>query len=329
MGLIDDKATMISTAEDVWAQSLTAADRQLVDQLVRVYAKYVSGGVLVFNAEFLAQLEADIIAAIAKTDYREGVNAYVRNFDTLRDMNLKIHKKVNKVDINAVVNENAKVNNFINAVTSQLKAQNSTVVQYLTEEGVLAATKVPNKSLSLLVEPIANMVREDIITGLTFQAAEAKVLAAIESQQLGLSRWAGQISRDALMQSDGVMQDQAREEFDMKYVRYIGGIRQGTRPFCYHLLTRKEEAVFSMEEVATALDEFCPAGVPSTAGYTYTPVTKKVTREKGGGMIPGTTIQNFFIYRGGYNCRHEAIPAVSGEAIIRIDKEAELFQEND
>jgi hypothetical protein len=62
----------------------------------------------------------------------------------------------------------------------------------------------------------------------------------------------------------------------------------------------------SITQLQTALDEYCPNGVPSPIKIRYETVNDvEHFLPKGNGMIRGTNLQNFPSLRGGYNCRHE------------------------
>lgn len=313
MATLDEKDDLILKAEELFAKQLNDIDNNLAREIIKLYAQFVVGDTLLLDAAKLAQIEDAIITAVAKTGYGKSVEAYIRNFDAIKDMNDLIHRRVNGVNINQVVNENERIFNFISSVTSQLKGTPSTiikVVDVVDGQRVVRSVPVRNASLNELIQPIANLIRKDVITGVSFRTATEQMLDAIKRKEIGLEAWAGQIGRDALSQADGVINEEVKREFKMKYARYTGTIKETTRPVCYHLLTAKSDPVYTDEEIAEVLGEYAPGGIPSTSRITYAPLGKSRRAEKGAGIIPGTTVQNFPIYRGGYRCEHRFLPLV-------------------
>lgn len=303
-GEIDRKIELIAAAEDELFTALKGIDQQLAREIIKLYSKFVVGGELVLNAAELAQLEDSIISAVAATDYRDAVNTYIPNFDAIKNLNKDIHKDLNKIDAAAVLDENDKIANFQSAVEAQLRGTNAVKIR-VTENGIKSVVNIPNKSLDELIQPIADIIRTDVIQGISFEAATEGILDAISKKQLGLERYAGQIARDALNQADGIQNDEIRKEFDLEYVRYVGTIATNTRPVCYHFMTEKR--VIKYEDLQKELDQFIPNGIPSESTTNKTPTGKR--EKKGGGMIPGTDANNWLVRRGGYNCRHTAIAA--------------------
>lgn len=316
MGLLEDKNRLIDDADALFLDGLKGVDEQLAREIIKIYAKFVVDGQLVLNADDIASLEQDIIAAISKTKYSNVLSKFLPNIDAIQDMNKLIQKEVNDIDINAVINENARIYNHKSALESRLKGTPSTVVK-IVDDGVARFVPVRNASLNELVDPIADVIRTDIITGISFKSATESILNAIQKKDLGLEQWAGQIAQDALKQSDGIINEEIKREFNMKYSRYVGTIKDTTRPICYHLLTEKGDPVYSDDEIQDVLAEYIPNGIPSSSVTTKTPDGKP--EKKGNGMIPGTTVENFSVRRGGYNCRHDFIPLVKKANASKVD----------
>lgn len=98
------------------------------------------------------------------------------------------------------------------------------------------------------------------------------------------SRVATLTARDSIYQYNGVLNEEASRQFGYNAFRYIGSVVDETRPQCERW-TDKEYLLFSdlEAEIEWAFNN-------------------------GSGMNPATTVDNFAIYRGGYNCRHIAVP---------------------
>ena len=108
-------------------------------------------------------------------------------------------------------------------------------------------------------------------------------------------------------QSDGITQNEVRKQYKMKYINYVGGIKTTTRPLCYHLVGKGP--VWEWSQLEKELNKFVVNGVPLTSTVSGSKTANGKQQERGSGIIPGTSIDNFLVYRGGYRCGHEAIPA--------------------
>ena len=192
-GEIDKKIDLIASADQEFFDVVSTADQQLINQINLIFAKFVKDKNLVFDAQQMAQLEQSIIDAIGKTDYSKAVNGYLPNFDAIQAINKDIHQALNQVDISDVLKESDNINNFVSSVSSQLKGTPSTLIRKTTEAGEVITTAVRNPSLDQLIDPIAEVIRKDVITGISFESATLAMEEAITKKRLGLSQWSDQI----------------------------------------------------------------------------------------------------------------------------------------
>lgn len=138
-----------------------------------------------------------------------------------------------------------------------------------------------------LKQPVKDLVRKNIVFGSTLSDTEEslRTLMRGDAEKLGkLERYAIQISRDSIQQYDGAVNNQIRETFDMPNITYVGSLIKDSRIQCQRWIGM---GVIPVNELQQEID-FAFAS--------------------GSGMIPGTNPSNFTVFRGGYNCRHEAIP---------------------
>jgi hypothetical protein len=98
------------------------------------------------------------------------------------------------------------------------------------------------------------------------------------------SRYIKQISRDALGQFDGQTNAKIANEYGLDAFRYVGSLIDDSRPQCVRWVGKR---VLQTSELQSEINW---------------------ANNNGTGMISGTTIDNFAVFRGGYNCRHAAIP---------------------
>jgi hypothetical protein len=101
-----------------------------------------------------------------------------------------------------------------------------------------------------------------------------------------LSNYAEQQARDTLHQYNGQINQKIAEDYNLDGIYYENNLIDDSRPQCVRWKTKYNGLLkrsILREEIAWA-------------------------ENYGRGMIPNTTPQNFMINRGGYNCRHSAIP---------------------
>jgi len=140
-----------------------------------------------------------------------------------------------------------------------------------------------------LKQPVKDLVRKNIVYGSTLSDTEESLRTLMTGNKnkktLGkLERYAIQISRDSIQQYDGAVNNQIRETFDMPNITYVGSLITDSRWQCQRWVGMGVIPFSSLtEEIALA-------------------------EVQGSGMIPGTNPSNFTVFRGGFNCRHEAIP---------------------
>lgn len=97
-------------------------------------------------------------------------------------------------------------------------------------------------------------------------------------------KYAQHVTRDTYFGFDGTINQTIAEEFGLKNIRYVGSLAKDSRKQCKRwvkMQTLKYDEL--REEIALA-------------------------NQNGSGMRPGTRPDNFVTNRGGFKCRHRAIP---------------------
>lgn len=125
------------------------------------------------------------------------------------------------------------------------------------------------------------LVGGDIVS--TINGLEA-TLGGIDGGKGQFERYYTQVSRDSLFQYAGTVNQAVANKYELDGIMYIGSVVEDSRAQCERWLSKSPFAL------ADLVDEI---------NWAY---------NNGTGMIAGTTPENFFINRGGYNCRHEAFP---------------------
>lgn len=103
----------------------------------------------------------------------------------------------------------------------------------------------------------------------------------------GLLRYYTQVSRDAVGQYAGNVHRIVAKQYGLDALEYVGSLIKDSRPQCIRWVGKETILLKHLEgEILWA-------------------------ERNGSGLIPGTNTDNFIVNRGGYNCRHEAIPTRS------------------
>lgn len=137
------------------------------------------------------------------------------------------------------------------------------------------------------IQPVREGIYKNIVAGTTISDLETYLTNYIISnpeRMSGLKRYVTQVSRDSLNQFDGQVNSKIAETFGLDAFRYVGSLIDDSRPQCVRWVGKN---VLLLDELQNELN------------WAY---------NNGTGMIPGTTPNNFAVFRGGYNCRHSAIP---------------------
>jgi hypothetical protein len=140
---------------------------------------------------------------------------------------------------------------------------------------------------SQFIEPVKQGIFKNIVAGSTISDLESALrtwLVTSQSNNSLLRRYVTQVSRDALNQFDGQVNSAIAQEFDLDAFRYVGSLIDDSRAQCVRWAGRGVVLKSELEaEISWAFNN-------------------------GSGMIPGTNKETFATFRGGYNCRHSAIP---------------------
>jgi hypothetical protein len=137
------------------------------------------------------------------------------------------------------------------------------------------------------IEPIRTGIFQNIVAGSTKSDLEAylkRYILGTPEVDGTLSRYVKQVSRDALNQFDGQVNAKIANQFGLDAYRYVGSLIEDSRPQCRRWV---------------AMGVIQTKDLPDEIAW---------MNANGTGAIPGTSPETFSIYRGGYNCRHSAIP---------------------
>lgn len=221
--------------------------------------------------QFLARFEKLIDEALKNSGYYSKVKRYLRNFDAVRLNNIEIHSLVNKTDIPY---------SSLNDIT-RLEVQNT--IDKLLGAGMSRDFKYP----------IREALFRNITLGSSIQEAKKTIedyIISNDGANSKLLRYTTQVARDSINQYDGSIQTVIQKELELNDFIYSGSIIADSRCQCRYWVNKiKLKRDSLIDEIQIALDGRSLGGCNCS------------------GMIPGTTIDNFAVNRGGYACRHRAI----------------------
>lgn len=290
----------IAEINKTYGDKLTINQRDLEKELIKILAKYKDGDVLKFNAD-LANLEDEIVKALKKSGYLGSTNQLLKDMGSIIALNVDKYSYLSKTKIQKDNLQNYLINH------KAIEFYNDLTVDNLKGAGMRLQ----------YVKPVAEMIRQNVLNGLTFEQATDTLLkkvgwertlvdgeAVYKPAPLNLTRYAGQVAKDGINQYNGAVNQGVKDRYKLTKFNYVGREKETTRAVCHHL--RGMQMPITEDQLKIVLDEYCPNGTPSDKQETISiNGGKEHTVRKGGGMIPGTYLDNFTIYRGGYNCEHD------------------------
>lgn len=267
-----------------YINSLQYISKGLYADLLPFISELSVNGSLEFNANELSKLEDEVRKILLKNGYKKATEIYLKGFDFVTSENIKWYEQ-QKLSIENYIIKNNSYNELIK----------------INQDNLLGRG-FENR----IIKGISELIKLDAIKGISFKEASEN-LKQITLEKPILENHFNTIARDSLNQFNGIINKDVKEKYNLKYMTFIGSLVNDSRPFCIKCKSKK---YWSESELITLLNEYCPNGNPSTAKIDIKKEvngeTKIVSINKGAGMIENTNINNFSIFRGGYNCGHEA-----------------------
>lgn len=242
-------------------------------KLNRLLTKQSTKGYLdkgVRNISILNSLVKELYDAMEEVGLVREISEITRVFDETLSLNIKIQSDLSNLDIS----------NYTPTTIQK---------EFIKDISILL---FGNNYLSPVIKPVHDILFKAIISGASLETTAQAIKIAV-GEGTTLAKYATQITRDTLYGYDGALNKAIADEFNMNAFQYVGSLKIGgkgkkknyeSRPQCKRWVNKN---IIKYNELKEELDW----------AYRY-----------GSGMIPGTTADNFSINRGGYNCRHSAIP---------------------
>lgn len=256
---------LIEEAERLLLDGIPRSQKQVFDAITKLLTEFDrTQGKIVFNSE-TTRLINEASKRIYKALNQAGYDSRVKQY--LKDFN-----KIKEATI-----AEQKILNRITVSPRNLTNIQRSAIQQTTN------ILLGNGLDANLVQPVKDVLLRSATSGMTIAQAELQLRETIlgNPERLGkLGRYVTQISRDSISQYDGMMQERIAKDYDLDGVSYEGSIIKDSREQCIRW---------------AGMGEIPVADLAKEIDWAYA---------NGSGMIPGTTKDNFMIYKGGYSCRH-------------------------
>lgn len=297
MPSLADVAKTMNSAIEKFMKRVPVAQKRLLQSIqdeTKSLELYQDGRIksTVKNLSILNRIKQQLTEIIITPEYRKMVGEFVEAFNTVTAQSNSYFRSLDK---------KFKPKSILKEIKKQ--AAQDTVAQ-LTETGLA----------SVVVDEITEVLRSNITAGGSYKNLTKQFVELITDTGKGqgiLNRYAGQIVTDSINQYSAQYNQMVFADLGAEWFDYAGTDILTTRPFCDAMT---DHDIFHISEVPSLL---------RAEGLTYlnkktgkrekVPINKKTGLP--GGMYPETTVANFFIRRGGYNCGHQIRPVFGDHRI--------------
>lgn len=219
-------------------------------------------------AKRIAIIEGKMNAIIGE-NYTPAVRDYLSLYNLIEQETISQQKAYNDIDVPE------------NTLTPARQAAYDQSKYYLIE-GLADAYKQPAKFMLMQHVTNGSTIKQMQSTLRNWDKGQLQAGELASSQHAPrLQAYATQIARDTVFTYQGTTQKVISNAFGLKKFIYVGGLVKDSRPFCKHLVSlRRKIDIEEIPELVIAYPQ---------------------------GLKPDTTKDNFFEYRGGFNCIHTAM----------------------
>ena len=272
--IISDKTKLLETADVGLMKEIKKIEAKISKMLNVAYDNFSStGGVLINDMDQSTTTNKakgrHNNGAIVASKYPKAIQEFLPFFEQLETLNVQLHKTLNKKSIKKLI--------------GGFKAE--------AIERLSANLVAPKSIEASLVMPIRKVMFEHVTMGIGLKEAKSQLntfIAGSPEANGHMSRYVNQVATDALNQYDGTVNQKVAQEFGFNAYAYVGSLIKTSREQCIRWINEKGGTLM-MDELQSEIDWALANG----SGYSaYTPIS----------------VETFSVYRGGHNCRHQAIP---------------------
>lgn len=250
----------------------------------------------VANLKIINSIKNRLQSLIVNDEYRAQVRAFVSTFNDITKMQNEFFR---------TIDSNFKPRTILKEIKNTAIQD---TVKSLGQQGIAAT----------ISEQVSAILRTNITTGGSYKQLTGQ-LSTLLTDRGGtpglLTKYARQITTDSINQYNAQYTQLVSGDLGFEWYAYQGSDIATTRPFCDAMTDRRYFHVTEIPKILRA--EGLKYGSPPR----QVPINERTDLPDG--MIPGTNAENFFIRRGGYNCRHAIRPVSSARVPADIKARVE------
>lgn len=254
----------------------------ILDQLDKLDSE---AGILIFgkkSADTINEIMLAIRKAIEKGGYRNELSKVLKQIGDVDEAGLKVIEALNdrSIDISTVLDRDFLGKEIVERIASPESFK----------------TNIENEVRRIIGK---NIYFQSSIKTLKDELKEA-VLSSTNNGGI-LSRYVTQVATDTVYQYKGTVNQKIEEKYNLNAISYLGSIIRTSRPQCIRWV-EDFHGIILKDKIEDSKFAYLPNEVKwaKTNGKGY--------GEKGKPYYLDLTVNNFTVIRGGYGCRHEAIP---------------------
>ena len=236
------------------------------------------------NIKLLGDLKADLEKIILdSSDYTGSVEKFGKLYDSVTKLNYNYYKALEK---------KFKPPKMIDEIRKQSV---NVVLEGLTESGLNAN----------VITPVREIINTYVTTGGSYTKLAKELDNYINGYQSDagkidgvLQKYTKQITTDAINQYNATVNKAISSDLGYEWFRYVGSNIKTTRTFCKALTEKQYYHISELPDIIKGDFEQFKAMKGKIYDKTGLPE----------GMYDDTNTSNFDVYRGGYNCGHQAYP---------------------
>jgi len=283
--LIQQSEQLIKASDDRLALQMGRVQRKVFNEIVKILRSFQGTDFRLStdagDSTLFLTLRRRIKAILSESGYVGSVESYLTTFDAIEPLTKDmIAVGLRKAEQRALFGVST-------VVEKELIAGNIANI-------LIAPTSIENT----FIAPLQKMIYNNVTGNVTYNEAEKvlrQFLMDTPGKQNGfIKRYVTQLTRDGVNQYQGAINQKVSKDLGLDGFRYVGSLlANDSRANCIDLVNGSGPfAQFAVSDRTYRLTDL-PAII--------------AIAETRPGWIPGTTPANFFINRGGYNCRHRAI----------------------
>jgi len=224
--LINDKFKLMDTAPSIFRDGARIIEERLLKSTLSILNKFtLKNGFIdkkdLTNKKLLSLLNKRIKQALAAQPFKSTTNNFLKAFDTLTDINLKILEGVNDLS------------------QAELKRLNISTEKQLAIEEISNSLIDETMRNNNLGKPIRKILYRHVTRGIKRSEAETEIRNFIKGKkELGLvENYVRTLSTEALRNYDGAIAHQAAKEFDLQAFRIINPLIRNSQISCVEMVT--------------------------------------------------------------------------------------------